>query len=169
MSIKWSAAVVLALVALPCLADDPPNQWIDPATGHRVTRLSREAGSASFYFHQNPYPAGGDKLVIATPGGLSTVDLKTGDIRLIVEGRAGQVVVGRNSRQVYYLRGQDVFTINVDTRETRKIATLPFRPESGLTVNADETLLAGSAQDQSDQAAKSTMPAEERAALEKEE
>jgi oligogalacturonide lyase len=160
---------LIVILTLPVFAAEPPTQWIDPATGHRVTRLSREAGSASFYFHQNPYPAGGDKLVIATPGGLSTIDLKTGEIKLIVEGRAGQVVVGRKSRQVYYLRGQGVFMTDVDTRETRKIVDLPFRSESGLTVNADETLLAGSCQDQSDQAAKSTMKAVERASLEKEE
>jgi oligogalacturonide lyase len=160
---------LIVFLTLPVFAADPRTEWIDPATGHRVTRLSREAGSGSFYFHQNPYPAGGDKLVIATPGGLSTIDLKTGEIRSIVEGRAGQVVVGRKSRQVYYLRGQEVFTTNVDTREARKIGDLPFRSESGLTVNADETLLAGSCQDQSDQAAKSTLSAEERASLAKEE
>jgi oligogalacturonide lyase len=156
------------LVALPAFAAEPPSQWIDPATGHRITRLSREPGSASFYFHQNPYPAGGDKIVIATPGGLSTIDLKTGEIRPIVEGRAAQVVVGRKSRLVYYLRGQAVFSTDVDTRETRKIADLPFRSDSGLTVNADETLLAGSCRDQSEQAAKSTMTAGERASLDKE-
>ena len=161
-------SLLIALLTIPVFAAEPPTQWIDPATGHRITRLSREAGSASFYFHQNPYPGGGDKMVIATRGGLSTIDLKTGDIKQIVEGRAGQVVVGRKSRLVYYLRGQEVFATNVDTRDTRKIADLPFRSDSGLTVNADETLLAGSCRDQSEQAAKSTMTADERASLEKE-
>jgi oligogalacturonide lyase len=77
-------------------------------------------------------------------------------------------VVGRKSRQVYYSRGQEIFTTNVDTRETRKMGELPFRSEVGLTVNADETLLAGSAMDRTEQAAKSTMTADERAFLEKE-
>ena len=39
--------------------DDPPTEWIDPSTGHRVIRLSREPGSASLYFHQNAYSPDG--------------------------------------------------------------------------------------------------------------
>src|SRR5687767_6571191 len=37
------------------LLGEPPGEWIDPQTGHRVIRLSRDAGSTSFYFHQNTY------------------------------------------------------------------------------------------------------------------
>jgi oligogalacturonide lyase len=160
--------LVFVSFALSAFADDPPTQWVDAATGHRITRLSREPGSSSFYFHQNGYPAGGDTLVISTPSGLSAINLDTGEIRQVVEARAGQVVVGRKSRQLYYLRGQGVFTTNIDTRETRKIGELPFRSDSGLTVNADETLLAGSCQDASEQAAKSTLSDAERASLERE-
>ena len=54
-------------------ADDPPLEWIEPATGHRVVRLSREPGTASFYFHQNGYTEAGDKLVVETPEGLATI------------------------------------------------------------------------------------------------
>jgi oligogalacturonide lyase len=161
--------LTLALFSLPTLAEDPPTQWLDPATHHRITRLSTAPGTSSFYFHQNPYPAGGDKIVCNTPAGLITIDLKTGENKLIVEGRTSQQVVGRKSRLVYYLRGQEVFSTNVDTRETRKIADLPFRSDAGLTVNADETLLAGSMRDTTDQAAKSTLSEEERARIAKEE
>ena len=70
-------------------AEEPPAEWIDPATGHRIVRLSREPGSSSFYFHQNAYTASGDKIVISTREGLSTIDLKTHKIEPIVEGRAG--------------------------------------------------------------------------------
>ena len=56
---------------------EPPLEWIEPETGHRVIRLSREPGSASLYFHQNPYTASGDKLVVTTPRGTSTIELKT--------------------------------------------------------------------------------------------
>ena len=31
---------------------EPPTEWVDADTGHRVVRLSREPGSASLYFHQ---------------------------------------------------------------------------------------------------------------------
>lgn len=123
----------------------PPAEWVEPS-GHRVIRLSREPGSASFYFHQNGYTADGDMLVIATPGGLSAVNLATRAVTPVVEGRAGQVVVGRKTRQVFYVRGEDVYATDLDTRGTRSIAKLPpeIRRGSGLAVNADETLLAGS-------------------------
>src|SRR5690348_13738205 len=57
---------------------EPPTEWIEPETGHRVVRLSREPGTASFYFHQNAYA--NDKLVVSTPAGLSTINLKTREI-----------------------------------------------------------------------------------------
>ena len=36
-------------------AEEPPTEWIDPDTGHRIVRLSKEPGGSSLYFHQNPY------------------------------------------------------------------------------------------------------------------
>ena len=123
-----------------------PTEWVDPATGHRVIRLSREAGSASFYFHQNAYSSDGLKLVITTPTGLSTVNLKTRAIEKIVEGRVGAIVTGRKSGQVYYSRRVDnqniIYATHVDTRVTREIARLARGSIS--SVNADETLLLGS-------------------------
>lgn len=126
-------------------AEEPPTEWIDPSTGHRVIRLSRESGSSSFYFHQNAYTASGDKIVISTREGLSTIDLKTHKIEQIVEGRAGSVVVGKKTRQVFYMQGDTVYATNLDTRARRVIVEAPeLRSGSGLTVNADETMLGGS-------------------------
>jgi oligogalacturonide lyase len=127
-------------------AAEPPTEWIEAVTGHRVVRLSREGGTSSFYFHQNGYTAKGDKLVVSIPNGLATIDLKTREIKPIVEGRAGQVVVGKNTRQVFYTRENSVYATDVDTRATREITKLPpeIRGGSGLAVNADESLLAGS-------------------------
>jgi len=126
-------------------AQDPPTEWIEP-TGHRVVRLSKEPGSASLYFHQNGYAADGDKMVFTTRQGISTVNLKTREIEQVVEGRTGQIVVGRKSRQVFYTRGSNVYSTHLDTKVTREIVQLPpdMRGGSGLAVNADETLLAGS-------------------------
>src|SRR5262245_5215170 len=59
----------LALVAVTGLIVPPaevPREWVE-STGHRVVRLSDEAGTASLYFHQNPYTAKGDKMVVSTP------------------------------------------------------------------------------------------------------
>ncbi len=45
-------------------ADEPPTDWVDPATGHRIIRLSQDPGTASLYFHQNAYTDSGDKLFV---------------------------------------------------------------------------------------------------------
>ena len=126
-------------------ATEPPLEWVEPETGHRVVRLSREPGSASLYFHQNAYTADGDKLVITTPQGISTIELRTGKIEPIVEGRARSLVVGRKTRQVFYIQNGVVKATHLDTKVTREIAQRPeLSSGSGLAVNADETLLGGS-------------------------
>src|SRR5438270_3729780 len=150
-------------------ADEPPSDWIDPATGHRVIRLSREPGTSSLYFHQNAYTERGDKLfvTVAAPregGGfgnttLATIDLTTlgtapPKIEKVAEGFASAGhVVGKKTRTVYYTRFElidgarvgKVFATQLDTRETREIGKLPVgRAGSGLAINADETLLGGS-------------------------
>ena len=85
-----------------------PTEWIDAQTGHRVVRLSREAGSSSFYFHQNAYTPEGDKLLISTPSGLTAVNLRTRELDLVVpraaysSGGSSGVEVGRKTRHVYY-------------------------------------------------------------------
>ena len=154
--LMWARSVLVLLVmnsgGWGSAATNPPTEWIEPATGHRVVRLSREPGSASLYFHQNAYTAEGDKMVIATPSGLSTVNLKTREIELIVpdsqygmRGSSG-IEVGRKSRHVYYTRRLEtqavIFATHLDTKATREIARLPFFGTFG-GVNADETLLVG--------------------------
>jgi len=138
---------IVALIAAACLAtaEEPPREWVDPATHHRIIRLSDDPGSASLYFHQNAYTAAGDLMVFTTPHGLSVVDLKSRRIRSLVEGRVSHVVVGRQTRQVFYFRDDTVYATNLDTGQTRAVATQPgLRTGSGLAVNANETLLAGS-------------------------
>lgn len=127
-------------------AQEPPTDWIDPTTGHRIIRLSREPGSASLYFHQNAYSHDGSKLIITTPNGLATINLQTRAIETIVEGRVGVIVTGRKTGQVYYTKRVNdetiVFATDVDTKATRQIAKIPRG--SVVSVNADETLLLGS-------------------------
>ncbi|MEZ5426845.1 MAG: oligogalacturonate lyase family protein [Pyrinomonadaceae bacterium] len=127
------------------IAQEPPREWIDEDTGHRVVRLSDTPGSQSFYFHQNGYTADGDKLVFSTSTGLSTYNFKTKKIEQIVEGRAGSVIVGKKTRKVFYIKGDTVFETDIDTKATREIVKNPkLRTGSGFAVNADETLLGGS-------------------------
>jgi oligogalacturonide lyase len=126
-------------------SQEPPREWIDPDTGHRVVRLSDEPGSSGFYFHQNRYTAQGDKMVFSTREGLAVFDFKTRRINLLVQGATRDAVVGRKSRQVFYMKGDTVYATNIDTGATRAIVkNAELRSGSGLAVNSDETLLAGS-------------------------
>jgi len=138
----------LAVIAVA--QQQPPREWIDPDTGHRVIRLSEEPGSASLYFHQNPYTPDGQKLIITTPNGLSAINLSTRAIEKIVDGRVSVIIVGRKSGDVYYtrtvtdndVRQTTVYATNLSTKATREIVKLP--PAASVSsVNADETLLAG--------------------------
>jgi oligogalacturonide lyase len=137
--------LLLSLLLTAGWTQEPPREWIDPDTGHRVVRLSDEPGSSGFYFHQNRYTALGDKMVFSTREGLAVFDFKTHKINLLVQGPSRDAVVGRKSRQVFYMKDDTVYATNIDTGATRAIVKNPeLRSGSGLAVNADETLLAGS-------------------------
>ncbi|MCC6366463.1 MAG: oligogalacturonate lyase [Bryobacterales bacterium] len=140
--------IPLALILLTAAAfaqteqPEPPLSWVDPDTGHRILRLTREPGSASLYFNQNGYTASGRNLVYTTPDGISVLDLASRQSRQVVHGRVRLIDAGRKSERVYYLREDAAYSTDTDSLETKKIATLPRRG-SISTVSADETLLAG--------------------------
>lgn len=138
---RFAIAFALA-VAAPCAAQEPPLSWIDPDTGHRVVRLTKEPGSASLYFNQNGYTADGKRMVYTTPGGVSVLDLATREAREVVQGRVRVIVTGRRNNTVYYVKDGAVWVTDVDSLRSREIGRLPPRG-SVATVNADETLLAG--------------------------
>ncbi len=60
---KQTAVLLLCAAARHLAAEEAPASWIDPDTGHRMVRLTTEPGSASLYFNQNCYTAGGRKFV----------------------------------------------------------------------------------------------------------
>ena len=149
----WRGTIVAAVAlcaAVPAgsqTGGQPARSWIDPDTGHRIVRLTDEPGSASLYFNQNGYTADGSKMVYTTPQGISVLDLATHTAKSVVRGRVRVIVTGRKSPNVYYARSTStedsaVYSTNVDTGATREIAKLPPRA-SVVTVNADETLMAG--------------------------
>ena len=110
-----------------------------------MLRLSDEPGTASLYFHQNPYTASGDKMIVSSPQGLSTIELATRTIKPLVQGRVSHLVIGRKTRQAFYIQNNVVYATNMDTGEARKIIEHPrLRTGSGFGVSADETMLAGS-------------------------
>ncbi|MHB8734533.1 MAG: oligogalacturonate lyase family protein [Terriglobales bacterium] len=143
ISVLWITTALLAVAAVP----EPPTSWIDPATGHRVVRLSRDPDSHSFYFNVNAYTAAGDLMVFTTRAGVDTLDLRTHDIHLVVPGPTANLVLAAKTRTLYYRRGAEIEATQLDTQATRTVATLPanWQQGAGLTINADETELGGSA------------------------
>ena len=144
------AVCAFVLCARADTTTNPPTEWIDPDTGHRVVQLSREPGSESLYFNLNPFTPDGRKMVITTPDGIAMIDLQTRAVENIVAGRAHVIMVGRKTGQIYYgTTNRTVFAVDPVTKVTRKIVTLP-RGEQVATVNADETLLAGTVTERTD-------------------
>ena len=138
----FSAAISIIGLNSQTTPAEPPRTWIDPDTGHRIVRLTNEPGSASLYFNQNGYTADGKSMVYTTPDGISVLNLQTQAAKPVVKGRVRIIVTGRKTQNVYYIKEGAVFSTDVDSGATREIAKLPPRG-SIATVNADETLLAG--------------------------
>ncbi|HEU5079171.1 MAG TPA: oligogalacturonate lyase family protein [Opitutaceae bacterium] len=125
-------------------AAEPPLTWIDPDTGHRVHRLTREPGSASLYFNENGYTPDGKRMIYTTPEGISLLDLESHQTRSVVKGKVRVIMMGHKTPTVYYIKPEEnaLYATQVDTDQTRKIAVLPKR--GGIAaINADETFAAG--------------------------
>ncbi|MBI5092816.1 MAG: dienelactone hydrolase family protein [Candidatus Hydrogenedentes bacterium] len=143
--------LLIAFAAAPVSQGYVPNEYVDPDTGHRVVRLTRAPGEyTSFYFHQNPFTVGGDKMVCTGVqdgrNWLLAIDMKTYAMDRLCECQdAGHVIVAPKRREVFHLRGETILATHIDTKETREIGKIS--PEwvhgAGFTVNSDETLLAG--------------------------
>ncbi len=140
-----------AAAAAPAAA--PPVEWVDPATGHRVIRLSTEAGTRSIYFHQNSITPDGRYVLVEMQDGLGVIEIATRKNIRLVEGRARALFVGRKSGLLYFSRGENggrpeqqkqlgIYTMKPGGGKPRLIATIP--QGSIASVNADETLLLGS-------------------------
>ena len=138
------ARLLLFLAGVVAFAADvaePPASWVDPDTGHRVVRLTKEPNSASLYFNQNGYTPDG-RLVYTTSDGISVLNLKARQSKQVVQGRVRLIDAGRKNQRVYYVRDGAAWWTDVDSGESKKIGAMPPRG-SVATVNADETLLAG--------------------------
>ncbi len=130
-----------------------PTQWVDARTGHRVRRVSPDEGGGKPYFYKNMFLPGGDLMVISTPQGISTVNLRTWAVEILVpKTNADLMFTGRAGRNVYFSvtepgegqamdRAKTVYVIDVDTRRSREICRAPNGNIN--SVNADETLLVG--------------------------
>jgi oligogalacturonide lyase len=135
-----------------------PTTWIDKDTNHKIIRLTqREANSASFYFHNNPFVTepegtrmvfyGNDKYQGDGTGmQLFTVNLSDFNITQLTEksSRKDGEIVGRVNHNVYYQVKDSVYSINIDSRKTELVFVFPEDFKGGIsTLNADESLLGG--------------------------
>ncbi len=84
---------------------EPPREWIDQTTGHRIVRLSGEAGSSSNYFNVNSFTPDGQWMAFTSPSGIMALNLKTHETKLILPGRVSLLFVGRKTGTVYYTTG----------------------------------------------------------------
>ena len=120
--------------------EPPPKDWIDARTGHRVVRLTDDAGGSTLYFHDNAFSPEGDKVIFNTPNGVAMVDVAkigTAGAKLdVVAPRSRGGYFARRSREVYYTMNGTVSAVHVDTRRAREVAYA-----RGI-INADETLSA---------------------------
>lgn len=144
-----AVAALALLVSAAAAAAEPPREWVDPDTGHRVVRLSTEPGSRSLYFHQNAYTPDGKRVVVSSATTISIIDLETRKQTPLVKGEhLAPLFVGPKTGRVYYANDDvkrggpyDVFWVDSKGGKPTKIAHVKSgRIES---INADETLLLG--------------------------
>jgi oligogalacturonide lyase len=140
-----------AALAAPA-AVEPPTTWVDKDTGHRVWRLSPEAGSGSLYFNLNAYTPDNKTMVYTAPDGIHVLDMATRATRLLVPGSGRDaprvIAMGRKTNSVFFLREDAatrvtaVYLAGTDNGKVTKLVDLPagMRVDS---INADETLAAG--------------------------
>ncbi|MDF3021289.1 MAG: oligogalacturonate lyase [Steroidobacteraceae bacterium] len=151
------AAVVSMLFAMALpgaeAAAAPPTEWVDAATGHRVIRLSTEAGTRSIYFHQNSITPDGRFVLVEMKDGLGVIEIATRRNTRLVDGNVRALFVGRKTGLIYFSRGEDagrpeqqkqvgIYTVMATGGKPKLVATIPLG--SIGSINADETLLLGS-------------------------
>src|SRR5438105_1318940 len=124
---RWLFVAILATAGYVLGSQDPlPKEWIDPATGHRVVRLTDDAGGSTLYFHDNAFSPEGDKFIFNTPNGIAILDVATigtnsGRLEMVAPRVRGGYFA-RRTREIYYTpSGAAVAAINVDTKRTRDV------------------------------------------------
>src|SRR5262245_59856114 len=73
----WMLVAVLMTAAGSILQPQEASRtdWIDADTGHRVVRLTGEAGGSTLYFHDNAFSPEGKTMMFNTPDGIAIMDV----------------------------------------------------------------------------------------------
>jgi len=154
----FTVLFIVASTALPGRAQSTsPVEWIDRDTGHRIVQLSTEPGSESLYFNLNPFTPDGKRMVITSSNGIAMVNLESRAVEKIVEGRVHVIMVGRKTGKIYFgetkiedgVTNRYVCTVDPATKTVQRLLKVA-RGQEVSTVNADETLLAGTITERSD-------------------
>jgi oligogalacturonide lyase len=162
-----SAFVLFPFTAPVFRAQAPPTTWVDKDTGHRVIRLSDEPNSGGFYFNINAYTPDNKQMVYTAPDGINVLDMATHTTKLLVAnprksdgtpasgrdpGAVHVLVAGHKTNSVFYTTTDAnhvtaVYKADTNTGAVRKLTVVPHPPNTSgwsvVTVNADETLIAG--------------------------
>ncbi|HET6218369.1 MAG TPA: oligogalacturonate lyase family protein, partial [Acidobacteriaceae bacterium] len=156
--------VVHASHLLLARAEEPPTSWVDKDTGHRVIRLTGEAGSSGLYFNVNAYSPDGKLMIYVAPDGIHTLELASLKTRLLVPNPHGNsaaptsrdtvhgglhaIVVGKKTNSIFFTKSDPgthstaLYKADMYTGAEKELVTLPPRA-SLATINADETLGVG--------------------------
>src|SRR5881628_2310825 len=137
----WLFVALLVTAGSALRPQEPlPKEWIDAQTGHRVVRLTDDAGGSTLYFHDNAFSPEGDKLMFNTPSGIAILDVArigTNGARLdIVASLARGGYFARRTREIYY-NGSGRGTVTAVDIDTKRVREVPYA--HGL-INADESL-----------------------------
>lgn len=168
LAARLSLALLFACPLLIAAQDAPPVTWVDQATGHRIWRLSPEPQSSGFYFNNNAYSPDGKLMIYTAPDGIHVLELATRKTRLLVpnpphdpgadpmtryRGNVHAIVVGHKTPSVFYAKmdpethRNTLYKANMETGEITRLVPLPEGASGVATVNADETLAAGTMND----------------------
>ena len=113
----WLAGLVLLLtsVVLRSPQEDAPKDWIDARTGHRVVRLTDDAGGSTLYFHDNAFSPEGDTMMFNTPNGIAIIH-----VAKIGTPGAGAEVVAPRARGGYFARRTREIYLHRQRRDDRR-------------------------------------------------
>jgi oligogalacturonide lyase len=157
MSQLLTAAGVVMATAVVLTQTDRPTDWVDRSTGHRIVRLTDDAGGSTLYFHDNAFSPEGDTLMFNTPAGIAVMPVAAigtpGAKAEVVAPSARGGYFARRSREIYFTAGRGAAggrgpggpggggrgggvlrAVHVDTKQVRDV------PHARGLVNADETL-----------------------------
>jgi len=130
-------------------AGKPDLAWRDATSHARVVNVTAGFENAGLpYFHQNVFTAKGDLMLFTgrreREQGFYVLDLRTGETRQLTHDTGANLVVLPRRRAAAYRRGDDVFLLNLDSGEVKKLVTVPhdlLAESAGFGFTADEKKL----------------------------